>query len=61
VVVALDAGQHLAQHVVREAFHRGEQEAGHGKILLFKTFRARNVPQFGAATKTLRRSGLAGR
>jgi hypothetical protein len=28
---ALDAGQHLAQHVVGEAFHGGEQEAGHGR------------------------------
>jgi hypothetical protein len=31
VGIALDAGQHLAQHVVGEAFHGGEQEAGHGR------------------------------
>jgi hypothetical protein len=40
--IALDAGQHLAQHVVGEAFHGGEQEAGHGRnIQRIQDFRGR--------------------
>jgi hypothetical protein len=39
VVVGLDAGQHLAEHIVREAFHRSEDEARHGgKIVPFKAW-----------------------